>query len=270
MVTVTDDDGDSDTDMYEYIIIYDPDGGFVTGGGWIDSPPGAYAADQTLTGKANFGFVSKYKKGTSTPTGETEFQFKAGDLNFHSDSYDWLVVAGPKAQYKGVGTINGSGHYGFKLFAIDEALTPSTDVDLFRIKIWDKDDSDAIVYDNQMGEVEDADPTTAIGGGNIKIHQAAAKPAVGMLPDRYVLAGNVPNPFNPRTAIRFALPEAVRVTLQVYNLQGQQVATLIGGERYEAGRYTVEFDASELASGLYLYCLEAGAFRQVRKMLLLK
>jgi hypothetical protein len=49
-------------------------------------------------------------KSTSTSTGETEFQFKAGDLNFHSSAYDWLVVAGARAQFKGVGTINGAGN----------------------------------------------------------------------------------------------------------------------------------------------------------------
>jgi len=73
--------------------------------------------------------------------------------------------------YKGVGTINGSGNYGFMLSAIDEKLTPSTDVDLFRIKIWDKDNGEAIVYDNQMDAPDDADPTTAIGGGSIVIHK---------------------------------------------------------------------------------------------------
>ena len=55
------------------------------------------------------------------------------------------------------------------LTAIDEALTPSTDVDLFRIKIWDKD-TDEIIYDNQMRDEEDADPTTELGGGSIVIH----------------------------------------------------------------------------------------------------
>ena len=54
--------------------------------------------------------------------------------------------------------------------AVDEALTPSTDVDLFRIKIWDKDNNDEVVYDNQMGDPEDSDPTTGIGGGSIVIH----------------------------------------------------------------------------------------------------
>jgi hypothetical protein len=56
--------------------------------------------------------------------------------------------------------------------AIDEKLTPSTDVDLFRIKIWDKDDGDTVVYDNQMDAGDGEDPTTAIGGGSIVIHKA--------------------------------------------------------------------------------------------------
>ena len=167
---MTDDNGDSDSSVFEYVV-YDPEGGFGTGGGWIDSPEGAYTPDPTLTGKANFGFVSRYKKGATVPTGQTQFQFRVADLNFHSDSYQWLVVAGPKAQFKGTGTINGAGNYGFMLTAIDEALTPSTDVDKFRIKIWNKDDGDAVVYDNQMGAVDDADSATEIGGGSIVIHK---------------------------------------------------------------------------------------------------
>ena len=170
-LTIEDDYGGTDSEVFRYIVVYDPEGGFVTGGGWIISPEGAYAPDPTLTGKANFGFVSKYKQGQQTPTGNTEFQFKAGDLNFHSSDYDWLVIAGHKAMYKGTGTINGAGNYGFMISAIDEDLTPSTDVDLFRIKIWGKDDGDAIVYDNLMGAEDDADPETEIGGGQIKIHK---------------------------------------------------------------------------------------------------
>ena len=92
-------------------------------------------------------------------------------LNFPSTNYKWLAVAGSKAQFKGEGTINSEGNYGFMLTAIDEALTPSTDSDLFRIKIWDKDNGDIIVYDNQMGEDDDSEAATAIGGGNIVIHK---------------------------------------------------------------------------------------------------
>ena len=151
------------------LAVYDPSAGFVTGGGWINSPAGAYVANLTLTGKANFGFVSKYQKGANVPTGETEFQFKAGNLNFHSTSYDWLVVAGARAQYKGTGTINGAGDYGFMLTAIDGQVNGGGGVDKFRIKIWDKA-TGAIVYDNQMGASDTDNPTTAIGGGSIVIH----------------------------------------------------------------------------------------------------
>jgi len=171
-LTVTDDDGGTDTASYQYVVVYDPSGGFVTGGGWIDSPTRAYAPDPTLTGKATFGFVSKYKKGATTPTGNTEFLFQVADLEFHSTSYDWLVIAGSKAMYKGTGTINGSGEYGFMLSAVDEALTPSTDADPFRIKIWDKDNGDVVVYDNQMGADDDAEAATELGGGSIVIHKA--------------------------------------------------------------------------------------------------
>jgi hypothetical protein len=134
-LTVTDDEGDSGESIFEYVVVYDPDGGFVTGGGWIDSPAGAYAPDPLVTGKANFGFVSKYQQGASVPTGQTQFRFRVADLTFHSDTYEWLVVAGHQAKFKGDGAINGEGNYGFMITAVDEALTPSTDVDLFRMNL---------------------------------------------------------------------------------------------------------------------------------------
>jgi PKD repeat protein len=170
-LSVSDDDGTSASAIFQFVVIYDPKGGFVTGGGWIDSLPGAYAPDPSLTGKATFGFVSKYKKGADKPTGQTEFQFRVADLNFHSDSYDWLVIAGHKAKYKGTGTINGEGNYGFMLSAIDGDLLGHGKPDMFRMKIWDKDGGN-VVYDNQMDAADDVDPTTVIGGGSIKIHKS--------------------------------------------------------------------------------------------------
>jgi hypothetical protein len=170
---VSDEEGefDLDSEAFEYAVIYDPSGGFVTGGGWIDSPAGAHVEKPTLTGKANFGFVSKYKKGANVPTGNTEFQFKVADLNFKSTSYDWLVIAGTKATFKGDGTINGDGNYGFMLTATDGALKPGDGDDTFRIKIWNKDNADTIVYDNEIGMDDDAPPTTTLGGGSIVIHK---------------------------------------------------------------------------------------------------
>ena len=151
------------------VVIYDPDGGFVTGGGWINSPAGAYVPSPTLTGKANFGFVSKYQHGANVPTGQTEFQFRVANFNFHSTAYDWLVVAGARAQYKGTGTVNGSGNYAFILTAIDGQINGGGGIDKFRIKIWDKA-TGAIIYDNQLGAADGGDPSTVLGGGSIVIH----------------------------------------------------------------------------------------------------
>jgi len=87
-VTITDVAGESAQATYQFIVIYDPNGGFVTGGGWITSPLGAYTPDPALTGKATFGFVSKYQKGANVPTSNTEFQFHVANMNFKSTSYD--------------------------------------------------------------------------------------------------------------------------------------------------------------------------------------
>ena len=171
-LNVTDKDGGKDyAEATSFVVIYDPSGGFVTGGGWINSPIGAYIKNPLLSGKATFGFVSKYEKGKTLPKGNTEFQFHAADINFHSEYYDWLVIAGPKAQYKGNGTINNAGAYGFMLTAIDGNVKDGGGVDKFRIKIWNKTAGDEIVYDNKMGAMDDADPTTAIASGSIVIHK---------------------------------------------------------------------------------------------------
>jgi parallel beta-helix repeat protein len=141
------------------LVVYDSTGGFVTGGGWIDSPVKPEYEYMTVGGKASFGFVSKYKKGASVPDGNAEFQFKAGDLNFHSTSYQWLVVNQnyTNAQFKGYGTINGEGNYGFMIWAGDG------NPDTFRIKIWDAGDETRVVYDNGVSQ--------PIGGGSIVIHK---------------------------------------------------------------------------------------------------
>ena len=183
-LTVTDGDGGVDAAVFEYVVVNDPNGGFVTGGGWIMSPVGAYVSNPDLTGRANFGFVSRYQKGAAVPTGVTEFQFKVADLNFHSEVYDWLVVAGADAKYKGVGTINGAGDYKFMLTAHDAQATPqTTDVDTFRIKIWqDVEGTESVVYDNKLGVADDSYVGTDLGGGSIVVHKSGTAQTVAAAP----------------------------------------------------------------------------------------
>ncbi|RCK72912.1 MAG: hypothetical protein IGBAC_0404 [Ignavibacteriae bacterium] len=97
------------------------------------------------------------------------------------------------------------------------------------------------------------------------------------VPDVFELAQNYPNPFNPTTTIQFILPEDAIVTLKVYNILGQEVATLANKELFTEGMNEVEFDAGKLASGIYFYQLTAEGvgenaqkFSQVKKMVLMK
>lgn len=162
-------------DLPAYVVVYDPYGGFVMGSGWVWSPAGAlYPGNpdyETVAGRATFGFVSKYVTGAAAPAGQTAFRFRAGDLNFHSNSYQWLVVAGARAQFKGIGSINGEGDFGFMLTAVDSALPGGGVADRFRIKIWDMLNDDEIVYDNQAGADDGAALDTELQGGNITIHR---------------------------------------------------------------------------------------------------
>lgn len=153
------------------MVVYDPTAGFVTGGGGVPSAAGSYVADPTLAGKASFGCVSRYKRGQSVPTGETQFQFELAAFRFHSVSYEWLVISGARAQYKGVGTVNGAGSYGFLLTATDGQVTGGGGIDRFRFKVWEVT-SGAVVYDNVLGAADtltDANPQ-ALGGGSVVIH----------------------------------------------------------------------------------------------------
>lgn len=169
-LTVTDNDGATAQSVFEFVVVFDPASGFVTGSGSINSPAGAYAPDVTLSGRATFGFVSRYQKGATVPSGNTRFQFHAGSLRFESASYDWLVIAGPQAKFKGSGTINGEGDFGFLLSAVDGDVNGGGGTDKFRIKIWDKG-TGGVIYDNQTGTADDAAATTMIEGGNIVIHK---------------------------------------------------------------------------------------------------
>ena len=90
-----------------------------------------------------------------------------------------------------------------------------------------------------------------------------------MLPNIFNLSQNYPNPFNPTTIISYSLPKSGNVTLEVFNLLGEKVATLVN-EFEEAGSYKKTFNADMLSSGVYIYKLSAGSFVETRKMILLK
>lgn len=108
---------------------------------------------------------------------------------------------------------------------------------------------DSIFVQNQATSVED--------GGSL------------LSPDSYKLAQNYPNPFNPITTIRYSIPESGNVSLKVYDILGNEVASLVNEEKAR-GVYSVTFDASNLSSGVYFYKIQAGNYFETKKMLLIK
>lgn len=162
-MTVTDQDGASGTSTAIQVVVYDPSAGFVTGGGWFTPDPSTCVC--TPGSKATFGFVSQYKKGTSIPTGNQEFQYRADNISLHSNNFDWLVVSGAQAQFQGTGTINGAGAYKFRVTVRDGDLIGQPD--RFEIRILPAGSTDfGGVHLWKGGN----DLTGSNGAGSIVIH----------------------------------------------------------------------------------------------------
>jgi len=155
--------------------------GFVTGAGWIESPPGAYtandASDPDITGKAHFNIAAKYRKGKSEPVSTTDFRIDNENFQFIGISHEWMVIEGNRARYKGVGTVNGGSEpYNFQVIALDADVPGSGDLqDGLRLKIWQDgaDGSEFVVYDNGLGvdSGTGSDGMTFLGGGTVTIHK---------------------------------------------------------------------------------------------------
>jgi hypothetical protein len=258
-----------------YFTVYDPNAGFVTGGGWITSPVVNASTCSTCTcmrvsGKANFGFNAQYKKGsTSTVEGNSQFQFQEGNLDFKSSSYSTgsLVIAGAKAIFKGTGTINGIGNYGFMVSGIDGGLS-GTGVDKFRIKIWDISTSN-VVYDNNYGVDENGDPATSLGGGSIVIHTANSKSSKAIavtLPNQSAKKLEVkvsPNPSVSGVDFRLNVSGASdqEIQLRVLNMHGKEVYGVKG-----SANQTYKFGAN-FTSGIYFVEVMQGSNKQIVKIM---
>lgn len=130
------------------------------------------------------------------------------------------------------------------------------------------DGADVKVSDNLGGTVLNE---TLKSGGEIVLNEDMNGLRISSveIPVSFELAQNYPNPFNPVTTIKFAVPEASRVILKVYNAIGEEVNTLLDRDM-DAGYFDVSFDASSLSSGIYFYTISAGEFSAVKKMVLLK
>ncbi|RPI06953.1 MAG: T9SS C-terminal target domain-containing protein [Ignavibacteriae bacterium] len=159
--------------------------------------------------------------------------------------------------------------------------TTNTVGQVFKFGIGGSDNETAFGL-NHLENIDDTQPTATLNTqfGSInpgkynrwdftnKIPTGVAEQIAGVA-KTFALDQNYPNPFNPSTVIRYSIPQDANVTLHVYNLIGQQVATLVN-QKQVSGNYSVTFDASKLSSGVYFYQINAGQFVSTKKMLLLK
>jgi len=117
--------------------------------------------------------------------------------------------------------------------------------------------------------VTDNGGATAEDQVTITIESTTGVDDENQIPTEYALRQNYPNPFNPTSTIRYSLPQRGHVQLKVYDILGKQVATLVNEDK-PVGHHRVEFDASDLTSGVYYYRLRCNGFVETKKLVLLR
>ncbi|MES1215635.1 MAG: hypothetical protein ABUT20_08960, partial [Bacteroidota bacterium] len=219
-------------DLEAIVVIYDPNGGYAYGGGYYNSPAGALRSNPSATGKASYGFAMNYFKNATSPKGETQFEFKVGTFEFNALNFEYLVISNSMSQFKGTGKITGGqSGVGFTMTVIDGQLDGSG-IDKIRMKIYNKNNG-SIIYDNQPGASDAANPTAAVGLNSTIVIQntsktiaqkAAISEEVELVKGLEVKA--TPNPTNTNFNVYVRSNNLKdRVTMQVVDMYGRIVET---------------------------------------------
>ncbi|HEY6626169.1 MAG TPA: 5'-nucleotidase C-terminal domain-containing protein, partial [Ignavibacteriaceae bacterium] len=189
--------------------------------GWFNSEAGAYLLDPTISGVLSFNMSLHNVKHPNSAKGVVKIKFPEANINLTGNALECLLIEDNVITIRGEGKNKGKGNYGFLVSAIDAGSSG----DQIKITIWDKLDGDRVIYDNlTMNE---------LGGGYITIIPTPFVKEGNELniPDEFRLEQNYPNPFNPSTTIKYSIPNSGFVTLKVYDIIGNELATLVDEER---------------------------------------
>jgi 5'-nucleotidase / UDP-sugar diphosphatase len=231
---------------------------FVNGGGWFEFSSGSLFSYPSAEGKMNFNFeVNPLKK----ENGNISLSVQKENFTFNASDIEWLAIDNDTAQFRGSGEVNGNKGYGFLIKVVEGGKSK----DKIRAVIWDKMNGDALIFDNSLEQNIH---------GNISIHQIKLSKEISgngttTVPGEYGLIQNYPNPFNPTTTFSFVIGHQSLVTLKIYNILGEEVATLVNKE-LPAGDYKYQWNAGGFASGVYFYRMQAGNFVATKKLILMK
>jgi hypothetical protein len=253
-------------DLDAIVVIYDPNGGYTYGGGWFGSPAGSLRSNGSATGKVSFGFNSNYYKNATNPKGETQMQFMVGDLEFNALNFEYLSISGAKAQYKGSGKIKGDkAGYNFIMTVIDGALN-GTSTDKIRLKIFNKN-TGVVIYDNQPGASDAADPTTVVGSGStiVVVNPNASAPATKTIEEKVITAEMfdakvLPNPAIDQFILRVKTTSKEPVHVRVVDIMGRKLTEMKSGSDQ-----TIQFGRSFIP-GIYFVEIIQGTNRKVIKL----
>jgi uncharacterized delta-60 repeat protein len=274
-----------------YVHVFNPEAGFVTGGGWINSPTNIDYEFMQKGTRASFGLMARYKKGEENQVqGQTHLLLENSSFYFRSTQQEarTLVISGNQAFYRGSGKVTyrtDSGklvtdprQFTFLVAATDGGQGKSKNPDMLRIIIWEMNEDGSrgvVVYDNQpacgAGNLdENVVACYPIGGGNIVIHTPNLKSAStnASLAAEATPPGleAYPTAFSDRTTIAFATEQDTDYTLELYDLKGALVQEIKAGSAKGGQRYEQELRAGNLPKGLYLVRLSTADFVQTVKL----
>lgn len=252
--------------LYGPILAFDRFAGSVSGGGWFESPAGAYTRDPRAAGRASFSFEAEYARNSNLPVGSAGFNFKAGNLKFRSTSLRFLFINGDVARLISEGKLNGRPGYQLLISMVDDDTKPvkinkrkSLKSDRIRVKISDPDG--VVIYDNQGGAPHDAIASTRINSGSIEIDSKAFElkkedlsPATSSFGEETTSV--YPNPFVDYLNIQYSTESGDALVVRLMDLGGRVVASAVFPVSAD-GSYSVNIP-DNVQEGIYLLTIKQG------------
>ncbi|MBE2279761.1 MAG: T9SS type A sorting domain-containing protein [Ignavibacteriaceae bacterium] len=205
---------------------------------------GADYGDLDADGNMDFVFGSRYDANNTARVPIFRLEYQGGDL---TNMANWQA------------SLLDSGYW-----------ASNGDMDVIAVGNLDGDAADEVIYTQGYSRGNATDAPMPMIVLDLQFTPVSVKQESSSVPESFFVGQNYPNPFNPTTNIQFGLTESARVELVVYDALGREVATLISGQEFVAGSYSVNFDATNLATGTYLYRLTASGKSITKKMQLLK
>lgn len=265
-----------------YVHVYDSEAGYVSGGGWSDSPTNAGYELMRQGGMLYWGFVARYT-GEERVQGSTLMILDTGPAIFRSTSVEdgSLVISGNRAFFKGTGILfhqrgldsdRDDRQFGYLIAATDGQLGFSSSPDQLRLRVWviEEDGTEgAVVYDNQVGCSSanldlNAPACSAIDRGDIIINKPQSNSLSSAISQNAVVESATqdlqayPTAFSGRTTLSFATASEAGYTLELYDLKGALVRSIAAGQTEAGKRYEHELSADGLSRGMYLVRLSTG------------